>query len=110
MVLAPSRRQSEKSYKGLEAEELVAIHDTNKLLNDNGSLELFEETLPSPSLMQLQSDKRGVTRRARAVVRNSSGSPGVNLISMALGNEKGDPGVVDTLDTDTALVRDSTCE
>ena len=40
--------------------------------------------------MQLQSDERGVARRARAVVRNSSESPGVNSISMAIGNENVD--------------------
>ena len=44
----------------VRAEELVTIHDTNQLLNDNDSLELLKETVPSPSLMQLQSDKRGV--------------------------------------------------
>ena len=64
------------------AEELVTIRDTNKLLNDNDSLVLFKETLPSPSLMQVQSDKRGVTRRARAVVRNSSESPGEEMVSL----------------------------
>ena len=55
------------------------------MANDNDSLELFKETLPSPSLMQLQGDKRGVVRRAHAVVRKSSGSLGLNLISMAIG-------------------------
>ena len=49
------------------AEELVTIHDTTKLLNDYDSIELPMEILPSPSLMQLQSEKRGVARRARAV-------------------------------------------
>ena len=72
------------------AERLVAIHDAIKLLNDYDSLELHKDFLPSPSLMQLQSDKRGVARRARAVVRNSSSSPGVNLISIALGNKNVD--------------------
>ena len=58
----------------LGAEELVAICDINKLPNDSDSLELFNETLPRPIMMQVQSDKREVARRARAVVRNSSGS------------------------------------
>ena len=60
------------------AEELVTIHDTTKLLNDCDSLELPKEISPSPSLMQLQSDKGGVAHRARAVVRKSSGPPGDN--------------------------------
>ena len=41
---------------------------------DNDNLELFKETLPSPSLMQLQSEKRGVAHRA-----NSLGSSRVNV-------------------------------
>ena len=66
----------------VRAEELVTIQDTTKLLNDNDSLELFKETLLSPILMQLQSNKRGVACRARAVVRNSSGSPGQEMVSL----------------------------
>ena len=53
-----------KELRRLSDEELAAIHDTNKLPNDSDSLELFRETLPSPSLMQLQGDKREVVRRA----------------------------------------------
>ena len=71
----------------LRDEELVTIHDTNKLPKDYDSLELPKEILPSSSMMQVQSDKRGVARRARAVVRNSSESPDVNSISMVIGNE-----------------------
>ena len=59
------------------------IHDTIKLLNDDDSLELFKVTLPSQTQMQLQNDKRGVARRARAAPRNSPGSPRVNWISIA---------------------------
>ena len=46
----------------LRAEELVDIHDTIKLMNDDDSLELFKETLPSSTLMQLRDNKRGVAR------------------------------------------------
>ena len=53
--------------------------------NDNDNLELFKETLPSPSVMQVQSDRKRVVRRARALVRKSSRSPGMDLISMATG-------------------------
>ena len=71
----------------VRAEELVTIHDTNKLLN-NDSLELFKETAPSPSLMQLQSDKGGVARRARTVVKTSLGSSRVNSMSLGLNSRK----------------------
>ena len=44
-------------------------------LKDSDSFELFDESLPSPSVIQVQSDGRGVVRRARAVARKSSRSP-----------------------------------
>jgi hypothetical protein len=74
----------------LRAEELVAIHDTIKLLNDDDSLELFKETLPSPTLMQLRDNKRGVAREARALLSRSPVSSRVNLISMALSGKSVD--------------------
>ena len=81
----------------LRAEGLVAIRDVNKLPNGSDSFELFEETLPSPSVMQVQSDGRGVVRRARALARKSSRSPGMALISM---------GIDRTQDEDTSLATD----
>merc|ERR1712228_916509 len=38
----------------VRAEELLAIADTIKLLNDDDALELFKKTLPTPSLLQLK--------------------------------------------------------
>merc|ERR1719395_427463 len=41
----------------LRAEELVAIADTIKILNDDDALELFKKTLPaSASLLQIKTD------------------------------------------------------
>ena len=57
----------------LRDEGSMTVHDTNKLPNASDNLELFKETFPSPIMMQVQS-KRGVTCRARAVIRDSSGS------------------------------------
>merc|ERR550537_811150 len=39
----------------IRAEELVAIADTIKILNDDDALELFKKTLPTTSLLQLKS-------------------------------------------------------
>merc|ERR1719198_1697945 len=38
----------------IRAQELLAIADTIKILNDDDSLELFKKTLPTPSLLQMQ--------------------------------------------------------
>merc|ERR1719453_1163584 len=37
----------------LRAEELLALADTIKILNDDDALELFKKTLPTPALLQL---------------------------------------------------------
>ena len=81
----------------LRAEELATMRDVNKLPNDSDSFELFEESLPSPSVIQVQSDGRGVVHRARAVARKSSRSPGIDLISMGIDRAQ---------DEDTSLATD----
>merc|ERR1719465_376021 len=45
------------------AEEVLAILDTIKILNDDDALELFKKTLPSPSLLQLQASGHAVKQR-----------------------------------------------
>ena len=75
----------------------MIMPDINKLPSDNDSLELFKETLPSPSLMQVQSDERRVACRTRAAIRNSLGSSCVNVTCLALNNKKGDVGKVTSM-------------
>ena len=90
---------------------MVEIHDTNKLPNDIDDLELSKEILPGVSLTQLQSGKRGDTRRTRAVVGKSSGSPGVNLISMAIGigrAQDGDISLAIDIKSDGSAIADPT--
>merc|ERR1719456_2208739 len=45
-------------------EELLAIADTIKILNDDDALELFKKTLPSPSLLQVEVSAKDVQRQA----------------------------------------------
>jgi len=71
------------------AEELVAIHDTIKLLNNDDALELFKATLPNPSLMQLQQSTTVLAKRALDELRRSPMAPrssasNLNLIALAL--------------------------
>merc|ERR1719188_998062 len=54
--------------KKLRSEELVAIHETIKVLNDDDALELFKRTLPSPSLLQVRATSDRVRRRALASI------------------------------------------
>merc|ERR1740138_1891529 len=48
-------------------EELLALADTIKLLNDDDALELFKKTLPAPSASLLQVQVNGADVRARAL-------------------------------------------
>jgi len=73
----------------LRAEELLAIADTIKLLNDDDALELFKKTLPSPSLLQMRTSARS-TKQAALVALNQAGRGDfrLDLISLALKGKK----------------------
>jgi len=76
----------------IRADELVAIADTIKILNDDDALELFKKTLPTPSLLQLKSGAQ--TTKQRALVALKQAGQGVkrdyriDLISLALKGKK----------------------
>merc|ERR1719248_227980 len=72
----------------IRAEELLAISDTIKLLNDDDALELFKKTLPTPSLLQLKTNTRATRQRAFAALQQASQGAKhdfrIDLISLAL--------------------------
>merc|ERR1719461_1416813 len=68
----------------IRAEELLAIGDTIKILNDDDALDLFKKTLPSPSLLQTQVTSAEVRQQALAALRVSKGDARVGLIALAL--------------------------
>merc|ERR1719487_2957099 len=74
----------------IRAEELVAIADTIKILNDDDALELFKKTLPTPSLLQLKSGSRATRKRALAALQQASPKRDyrIDLISLALKGKK----------------------
>merc|ERR1719486_1578748 len=75
----------------IRAEELLALADTIKILNDDDALELFKKTLPTPSLLQLKSNAKATKQRALVVLQNSQGETHdfrLDLISLALKGKK----------------------
>merc|ERR1719421_1482673 len=52
----------------MRAQELLAIAETIKILNDDDALELFKKTLPSPSLLQTQNTFREERHRALKIL------------------------------------------
>merc|ERR1719460_1355855 len=75
----------------IRSEELLAIADTIKLLNDDDALDLFKKTLPaaSSSLIQLKSSGRAIKQKVLAALQQT-GQPDfrLNLISLALKGKK----------------------
>merc|ERR1719261_770726 len=75
----------------LRSEELLALADTIKILNDDDALELFKKTLPgaSASLLQLQVTAADQRRQALATIRAARGGrPELNFIALALQGKK----------------------
>jgi len=76
------------------AEELAALADTIKVLNDDDALELFKKTLPSAaSLMQVQLSLRDSRRAALSLLQKvlkSSGekNPKLEMLTLALKGKK----------------------
>jgi hypothetical protein len=75
----------------VRADELVALAETIKILNDDDALELFKKALPSPesSFVQLSGSMKHMRAHALAEVRTAQQvagkrAPGLDLIALAL--------------------------
>merc|ERR1719211_704993 len=71
----------------VRADELLALGDTIKILNDDDALDLFKKTLPSPSFIQTQTSSLTKKKRALAVVQlaqKNSKRPELDFIALAL--------------------------
>merc|ERR1719420_2003642 len=74
----------------MRSEELVALADTIKILNDDDALELFKKTLPgSASFVQLEDNTQ--RQQALAIIRaakNGNSHPELNFLALALQGKK----------------------
>merc|ERR1719316_480503 len=70
----------------LRGEELLALADTIKILNDDDALELFKKTLPgaSASFVQLQVTFAEQRQQALAAIRSAPRSIHLDFIAMAI--------------------------
>jgi len=68
----------------IRAEELLAIGDTIKILNDDDALDLFKKTLPSPSLLQTLVTSAEVKQQALSALKASKGDSRLDFIALAL--------------------------
>jgi len=81
----------------MRAEEVVALADTIKILNDDDSLELFKKTLPSASMSFVQLQTTFASQRAQALAvlshardhtQVSQGRHRLDLVMLALRGKK----------------------
>jgi septal ring factor EnvC (AmiA/AmiB activator) len=89
------------------AEELLALADTIKLLNDDDALELFKKTLPSPSLLQIKRTGAAVRKQALQLLKSAHGQkdPRMDLVMLALaGHGKSFDKVLKMIDEMVALL------
>jgi len=75
------------------AEELLALAETIKVLNDDDALDLFKKTLPSASasFVQIQVTEKATRSRAIEIVdgaRKWAKSPGLDFVALALRGKK----------------------
>jgi hypothetical protein len=72
------------------SEELIALADTIKLLNDDDALELFKKAIPSASLLQLKVTSKMALSRARQALRSGFHVRDfrLDLISMSMRGKK----------------------
>merc|ERR1719492_503637 len=73
----------------IRADELLALSDTIKILNDDDALDLFKKTLPTPSLIQVQDRSKTLRQRALVVLQAARTSkkipePRLDFIALAL--------------------------
>jgi septal ring factor EnvC (AmiA/AmiB activator) len=71
--------------KKTRSDELLAIHETIGILNNDDALELFKKTLPAPALVQVKvSSKEVQTAALKALNQAKTQDPRVALISLTL--------------------------
>merc|ERR1719219_3108119 len=78
------------------AEELTALSETIKILNDDDALDLFKKTLPSggSSLVQVQQSRAALRKKALMVLRSAwrksdeHHRPGIDFLVLALSGKK----------------------
>merc|ERR1740115_664973 len=85
-VNCANKKKEWAAYQKMQGEELLALADTIKVLNDDDALELFKKTLPgsSASFMQLKVSNKAVQQKALAALQKVHGSPHVDLLEVAL--------------------------
>jgi len=93
------------------SEELIALQETIKILNDDDALELFKKTLPSASFLQIEDTMKTTRQRALKIIQaamksSSAKSPKMDFIELALrGKKEGFEKVIKLIDDMVVLLK-----
>merc|ERR1719498_1377231 len=97
----------------MRSEEMVALADTIKVLNDDDALDLFKKTLPSASFLQLRVRSAEVRRRALAILQGATRASkhgnhvALELVALALGGKNAQfAEVIKMIDNMVALLKE----
>jgi len=94
----------------MRSEELIALSETIKILNDDDALDLFKKTLPSPALLQTKVSGKAVRQSALQVLKAAGHSgrnadPRMDMVMLALaGNSKSFDKVIKMIDDMVTLL------
>merc|ERR1740117_2557992 len=69
-------------------QELLALADTIKVLNDDDALELFKKALPAASFVQIKVSSVSSRALALAAIRKASRTPQLDFIALAIQGKK----------------------
>jgi len=111
-----NKKKEWAAYQKMQGEELLALADTIKILNDDDALELFKKTLPgssASSFLQIQVSAQTVMRGAMTALSNNrrGADPRVDLIEIALrGGKVGFEKIIKLIDELTAKLKEEQAE
>jgi chromosome segregation ATPase len=100
-------------YKKMQGQEMLALADTIKVLNDDDALELFKKTLPgSASLLQVRSSERAIRDKVLKMLHNKKHSdPRVDFLAVALrGGKVGFGKIIKMIDELTVQLKNEQVE
>jgi septal ring factor EnvC (AmiA/AmiB activator) len=111
-----NKKKEWAAYQKMQGEELLALADTIKILNDDDALELFKKTLPgsaASSFLQIQVSAQTVMRSAMTALSNNrrGADPRVDLIEVALrGGKVGFEKIIKLIDELSAKLKEEQAE
>jgi len=114
-VNCENKKKEWAAYQKMQGEELLALADTIKILNDDDALELFKKTLPgsASSFLQIQVTEQSALRKALQTLKDNrrGNDPRVDLIEVALrGGKPGFEKIIKLIDELTAKLKEEQAE